>query len=269
VRYVPTIGEEIDRVRGVTVEQVRRVYLDFLGASHGELAIVGDFEPSEVLSTLSRTFEGWKNAQHFARIERPYQENLDVAEETILTPDRANAMYLAGQILPMKDSDPDYPALLAGNFILGGGAISSRIADRLRQKGGLSYSAASVFSASPLDARASLIVLAIYNPVNRAKVVAGVDEELARILRDGVTADELTRAKDGYLKQMEVMRTSDKTLASSLAENLFVGRTLQFEADLEAKIKSLSVDDVNTVLRKYISPKQLAVVTAGAFKDAK
>jgi zinc protease len=269
VRYVPTVSEELDRVRGVTVEQVRSVYHDFLGASHGELAIVGDFEPSEALSTLSRAFDEWKNAQPFARTERPYQRNLAVARETIFTPDKANAMYLAGQILPMKDSDPDYPALLAGNFILGGGAISSRIADRLRQKGGLSYSAASVFSASPLDARASLLVLAIYNPLNRAKVVAGVDEELARILRDGVTADELKRAKDGYLKQMEVMRTSDNLLASSLAENLFVGRTMQFEADVEAKIKGLTVNDVNKVLRKHIDPKRLSVVTAGAFKDAK
>jgi zinc protease len=83
-----------------------------------------------------------------------------------------------------------------------------------------------------------------------------------------VTADELKRAKDGYLKQIEVTRTSDNMLASSLAENLFVGRTMQFEADLEAKIKSLSVDEVNTVLRKHIDPKQLFVVTAGAFKDA-
>jgi zinc protease len=43
---------------------------------------------------------------------------------------------------------------------------------------------------------------------------------------------------------------------------------MQFEADLEAKIKALSVDDVNTVLRKHIDPKQLSVVTAGAFRDA-
>ncbi|MBV8487544.1 MAG: insulinase family protein, partial [Planctomycetaceae bacterium] len=269
VRYVPTISEELDRLKGVTVDQVRSVYSDFLGASHGELAIVGDFEPSEVLSTLSRTFEGWKNAQPFARIERPYQENLKAARETIFTPDKANAIYLAGQVLPMKDSDPDYPALLAGNFILGGGAISSRIADRLRQKGGLSYTAASVFSASPLDARASLVVLAIYNPDNRDKVIAGVDEELARILRDGVTAPELKRAKEGYLKQVEVMRANDDMLASLLVEHLFVGRTMQFEADLEAKIKSLSIDDVNTGLRKYIDPKRLSVVTAGAFKDAR
>ena len=186
-----------------------------------------------------------------------------------MTPDKANASYFAGLTLQMKDSDPDYPALVAGNFILGGGALSSRIADRLRQKGGLSYTAAAIFAASPLDPRGNLLILAIYNPVNVAKVVAGVDEELARILRDGVTADELERAKDGYLKQLEVRRTNDNMLASSLAENLFIGRTMQFQADLEAKIKALTVEEVNAALRKYIDPKQLSVVTAGDFKETK
>ena len=124
----------------------------------------------------------------------------------------------------------------------------------------------SVFAASPLDPQANLMVLAIYNPTNLAKVVAGVDDELAKIVRDGVKPDELDRAKDGYLRQQEVMRTNENMLASSLAENLYIGRTMQFQADLEAKIKALTVEEVNAAIRKYIDPKQLSVVTAGDFK---
>ncbi len=168
---------------------------------------MGDFEPSEALSVLSRTFEGWKNSQPYARIDHPFQSDLKPTRDTILTPDKANASYFAGLTVEMKDSDPDYPAMVIGNYILGGGAISSRIADRLRQKGGLSYSAASNFSASPLDPRGNLLIMAIYNPANLAKVVSGVDEEVARLLRDGVTQEELKRAKDGYLRQLEVSRT--------------------------------------------------------------
>ena len=120
----------------------------------------------------------------------------------------------------MKDDHPDYPAVLAGNFILGGGGLSSRLADRLRQKGGLSYTAMSMFQASPLDARADLLILAIYNPKNRDKVVTGVDEELERLVRDGVTAAELDRAKTGYLQQQSVLRTNDTMLATLLANDL-------------------------------------------------
>ena len=66
VRYVPTIAEDIQRLKEVSINDVRSVYRDYLGASHGELSIVGDFEPSESLSVLTRTFEGWKNAQPYA-----------------------------------------------------------------------------------------------------------------------------------------------------------------------------------------------------------
>jgi zinc protease len=123
-----------------------------------------------------------------------------------------------------------------------------------------------MFAASPLDAQANLLILAIYNPLNRDKVVAGVDDELAKILKDGVTQAELTRARDGYLRQLQVSRTNDAGLASSLAENLFVGRTMQFQADLESRLKTLTVDEVNAALRKYIDPKRLSAVTAGDFK---
>ena len=139
VRYVPTIDEQIERLRKVTADQVRTLYNDYVGADHGDLVVVGDFEPSEILPILTRTFEGWKSAKTFVRIDRPYQPDLEIRRETIQTPDKENAVFLAGLAFPMKDDDPDYPALVIGNSILGGGGLSSRLADRLRQKGGLSY----------------------------------------------------------------------------------------------------------------------------------
>ena len=64
--------------------------------------------------------------------------------------------------------------------------------------------AMSMFQASPLDSRAELLILAIYNPKNRDKVAAGVDEELTRLVQDGVTAAELDPARTGYLQQQAV-----------------------------------------------------------------
>jgi zinc protease len=266
IRYVPTIDEQVDRLKKVTAPQVQALYHDYLGADHGELVIVGDFEPSEILPLLSRTLDGWKASKPYARIERPYQAELKTERETILTPDKENAAYMAALSLPIKDDNADYPALVAGNFILGGGGLSSRIADRLRQKGGLSYTAGSMFAASPLDPRGDLLILAIYNPANLAKVVAGVDDELERLLRDGVQPAELERAKAGYLRQLTVQRADDQVLASLLAEDLFIGRTMQFQAGLEERIEALTPDSVNAALRKYINPKRLSVVTAGDFK---
>jgi zinc protease len=270
VRYVPTLDEQVERTKKVTLEQIRTLYREYLGADQGELVVIGDFEPSEILPVLEKALAGWKASKPYARIERPIPPGLQPTKETIETPDKANAVYLAGLQAPLKDTDPDYPALVAGNYVLGGGALSSRIADRLRQKGGLSYTAMSVFAADPLDPNAVLMILAIYNPTNVEKVVAGVEEEVYRLLRDGVKPDELERAKKGYLQQQQVMRTNDMVLAVLLGENLHIGRTMQFQADLEEKIKAATPEAVNAALRKHIDPKQLSIITAGDFvKKAK
>ena len=265
VRYVPTMDEQIERTKATSPDQVAGLYRDYLGADRGEIVIIGDFDPSEVLPILSKSLEGWKAAKPYARIERPFQENVAPRRETIATPDKENAAYMAGLSMPIKDDHPDYPALLAGNFILGGGGLSSRLADRLRQKGGLSYMAMSMFQASPLDSRAELLILAIYNPKNRDKVAAGVDEELTRLVQDGVTAAELDRARTGYLQQQAVQRTSDSTLAAFLANDLYIGRTMKFQADLEEKIKALTPEVVNAALKKHLDPKRLSTITAGDF----
>jgi zinc protease len=265
VRYVPTTDERLERTKKVTLDQVRTLYNGYLGADHGEVVVIGDFEPSEISPILGKLFEGWKAEKPYARIERPYQPDLNSQRETVETPDKANAVYLAAMTVPMKDDHPDYPALLLGNFVLGGGGLSSRIADRLRQKGGLSYTAMSVFAGSPVDIRAEMLVLAIYNPINVAKVASGVDDEIARILKDGVTATELKKAADGYLSQQQQLRTVDMVLAMQLSENLFVGRTMQFQADQEQKLRTLTSEEVDNALRKYIDPKRLCIVTAGDF----
>ena len=265
VRYVPTVDERVDRLKKASPDQVKSLYQSYLGADHGELVIVGDFEPSEIMPILARTFDGWKAEKPYARIERPYQADLKSERITIQTPDKDNALYVAGLCLPIMDDNSEYPALAIGNFILGGGGLSSRIANRLRQKDGLSYGAGSFFGASPVDPRADLLLNAIYNPINVAKVVSDVDEELERLLKDGVTAAELDTAKTGYLQQEQNMRTNDMAITGTLSENLFVGRTMQFQAELEQKIKDLTPETVNAALRKHIDPHRLSVVTAGDF----
>ena len=208
VRYAPTVDEEIDRVKKSSLEQVKTLAAQYLGAGHGELAIVGDFEPSEVLPLVARALDSWKAEKPYARIERAYQAGVKAQRETILTPDKANATYFAGLTLPLRDDNPDYPALVMGNSILGGG-FSSRLTDRLRHKGGLSYGAGSGFNASALDTLARLTIFAICNPGNMPKVETGAAEELERWVTGGVTSEELERARAGYLQQQQVARSND------------------------------------------------------------
>ncbi len=125
----------------------------------------------------------------------------------------------------------------------------------------------SMFSADPFEPHAALMILAIYNPNNVDKVVTGVEEEVHRLLRDGVMSDELDKAKTGYLQQLQIIaHQRPRCSTGMIAENLYVGRTMRFQAELEQKIKELKPEAVNAAIRKHIDPKRLSVITAGDFK---
>lgn len=266
VRYIPTLQEEIERLRVLNRDQLTQLHQQFLGA-RGEVAIVGDFESEPVLESLRKIFSGWQAKNDYERLPRKVFGNVPGGLERINTPDKANATYMAGIVFAMKDTDPEYPAMLIGNFILGGGSLSSRLGDRVRQKDGLSYSVGSSFAADTLDPRASISVFAICNPQNMAKVVAAVKEECGLLLKKGVSADELERAKNGFLRQMQVRRTSDRALVGMLSEDLFVGRTFRYYEELDGKIQKLSADEIAVAMKKHLDLERLVVATAGDFSD--
>jgi zinc protease len=266
VRYVPTLDESIQRLEAVTYEQVTRLHREFLGARDGELTLVGDFDPDAALPVAKQALTGWDPKQAYARIAHPITTTVPGARHVIETPDKANATYTAGVVFPVRDDDPDFPALLMGNYILGSGTLSSRLGVRIRQKEGLSYGVSSALTASAQDQRASLTITAIVNPVNMARLETCVQEEVKRFLDDGITADELDKARQGYLEALKVGRSSDAAIATSLAGLRHLGRTFAWTAGLEKKIAALTPAQVGEALRRHIDPKKLVVVAAGDFQ---
>jgi zinc protease len=267
VRYTPTIDESIERARSVTYAQVTKLYSDYLGAQAGELTLVGDFDEEACLKILKDALGGWKAPKPYARIASPIKTEVSAAQHSINTPDKANATFTAGLLFPLRDDDPDYPALAMGNYILGAGTLSSRLGVRIRQKEGLSYGVTSGLGVSSQDRRASFIISAIVNPQNLARLRVCAIEELERMLRDGVTADELDKAREGYLQSMKVGRSSDAALAGSLGGLRHLGRTMLWEADFEKKIAALTPQQINAAMKRHIDPKKLVVVAAGDFGD--
>ena len=264
-RFNAPPDEEIAQIKAVTIEQVRKVYGEHLGGSEGELVIVGDFEPEPTLAKVGQILEGWKAKAAYSRIESVAFTSVTGGKQSILTPDKANATYSAGLIIALSDQDPDYPALMLGNYIFGGSSLASRLGDRVRQKEGLSYGVSSGIFADADDKVAEFSIRAICNPANIGKVEAAVLEELQRILKEGVTAEELDKAKRGYLQSRELLRSNELVLANRLNRTLRLDQTLAYEADLDAKLAALTPDDVLRALKKHIDPARLVIVIAGDF----
>ena len=265
-RHVPDIAAEIAGLKEIKVADLQRLYQRFLGGTQGELVAVGDFERDTLVSALESLLEGWKSVEPQARIDRSAPTGIPGGNRQINTPDKENAIYLAAQVLPLKDSDPDYAPLELGNFILGGGGLSSRLADRVRQKEGLSYGVASMLQSSAVDQRSVQMVYAISNPANMSRTSVVIGEELERLVAEGIPPEELASAKQGWLQEQQVARSNDLMLANELSNNLQAGRTMQAQADLESRIAQLKPEVVIQTMKRRLDWKKLFIVTAGDFE---
>jgi len=264
IRYIPSFDEQVEITKAITVADLKAFHNDFYGADHAQLALVGDFDPAVIEPVLGRLFGDWKARMAYAHVPQPYRLSPLTAQQ-FETPDKANAVYFARLAIPVKADDADFVPLILANQILGGGGLKSRIVDRLRQQDGISYGAGSGLSEANYEANSALMFSAIYAPQNLARLKASMAEVLAAFLKDGVTEQELSAAKSGLLQQWTINRTQDGALASQLAFNLKLGRTMAFTEDREARIKSATVEQVNGVIRKYLRLDQLVQMYAGDF----
>ena len=269
--HVDTLDESLARLRALKREDLVAFHRDFYGTAQGEIAIVGDFDAEAVRVQLQTLFADWKTPHAYAPISTRYTAVAPV-NERLPAPDKPNAVFMARHNVSLRVTDADYPAMVVANRIFGGGALKSRLGDRIRQKEGLSYGVGSAVSADDslagTDDAGSFSIQAIAAPQNMGKVETAVREELAKLIADGVTAAELQDAVSGLLTEREQARANDGQVADMLQDQLFFGRTMQFTADLDAKYKALTLEQVNAAIRKHLDPAKLSTFTAGDFAAA-
>jgi zinc protease len=266
VRYVGTPDEQIEDIRKVTLDDVRRFYTQFYGASDAKFVVNGQSASADIQKLAADLFGNWKSPSPFTRIPAAYQK-VNAVDRKIETVDKQNALFLAGMNAEMKDDDPDYPAMLVANYRFGGSG-SSRLFHRIRDTEGLSYGIGSRFTVPPKDNGATFMVYAISAPQNTPKVEASFRDELARTLKEGFTADEVAGAKKSWLDEQMVARSDDDGLMDMLTTAERYDRTMKWQQELEAKVAALTPEQVTAAFRRHINPAALTFVKAGDFKKA-
>lgn len=266
VRYLATPDENIAAIKALKLEDVKNFYQDFYGASKAEIAVVGDFDDKQITQLINEKLGNWKSKTQPQRIPSPYQQS-QVVNKSFETPDKANGFFIAGMTLNIQDNDPDYAALLLGNYMLGGGFLNSRLAVRIRQKEGISYGVGSQLFANAQDKSGAFISFAIYAPENVKRLEAAFKEEIEKMLKDGFTSEEIAAAKSGFLQSRQVSRAQDNELAGRLSRYLFIDRTLNFDQELDARIGALTNEQILNAMRKHIDPNKITIIKAGDFAN--
>jgi zinc protease len=264
VRHARSFDEQLQDLNTLTLEQVRAFHARFYGARFAQFGAAGDIDLPALQRALQSGFGDWNAGEPFTRVPQPL---LPAKGETLrlITPDKQNADLRARLPVALSDADADYPALSMANYLLGGGG-NSRLWKRIRETDGLSYSVNSQIAWNNFEPNSSWMASAIFAPQNRAKVEAALREEIARVLKDGFGAQELDEGRNGLLNFRRLSRAQDDVLASQLASNLYLGRTFEISARVDAALAALTPEQVNLALRKYLKPEAIDMVFAGDFK---
>jgi len=263
--YVETFDEQAADFNGITVQQLKDFHSAFYGVEHAQLAIVGDLDAAEVKSKLESLFGKFSSKTPFERVPQGYQK-LTAEHQTVQMNDKQNAFFGAGQTLSMKDGDPDYPAMVMADFMLGGGFLTGRVTKRLREQEGLSYGAGTQFRAPALDDGAVELGFAIYKPDNAQKIETGFNEEVSKAVASGFTDQEMKDAVPGLLHEREAQRSNDNELAQVLVRYLYIDRDLKFDKKIDEAISKLDAKKVSAALKTHVDPKGFWTVKVGDFK---
>ncbi len=267
--YSPTLPEAIADWKAASLDSTRAFHRDFYTGKYGDIGLVGDFDADSMRSLSSALFGDWTTTRPWALIPEPFARS-DSTLISIETPDKANAMFFAAQSVRVADGDPDYAAMALATEIMGGGFLKSRMADRLRQRDGLSYGVGSQLSVSTGDSSGAVLTYAIYAPQNLDRLQLGFREELDRLISTGVTEEELEAARKGWLQGRQQTYANDNELVNQMLSHRRWNRTFTgYDLALEERVRKLTVGELNAAIRKYIDPKQTVIIRAGDFEGAK
>jgi zinc protease len=265
-RYTPTFDEQIENLNAVDVAALREFHADFYGASNAHIVVIGDFDPDEIEASLTAALGGWRSPGDYEQIETPYPDPVPPPVNLSFdTPDKENAYFFTVQPIRMSNEHEDYPAMLLGNYILGDGA-GSRLFARIRGREGLSYGAYSSFSAPSASDGARFIGQAIAAPENISRVEASFFDELETILSEGFSGEEIDAAKRSWAQNRQLSRSQDGSLVSMLESHMHYGRTMAWDAELEAKVAALTADEIRAAMRRHLDLDAMITMKGGDFE---
>ena len=266
-RHEPTADEAIAHMAKVKRRDLVRLHAQLWGAGHLQISAVGDFDPTALRAAVDEHLEGWAAARPYQRLPRPFHDVPGQGPTYIDTPDKEMAMVLMGQTLALRDDDPDHAALLLGNHILGG-AVESRLMERLRQQEGWSYSAFSYIDVESIEHSGAFVAGAQCAPQNAERVRAAMREEIERLLREGITDTELAAAKASYRAAFDTALSDDQYVGGQQLGDLFFGRTMHFTEKQNQAIAALDAETLRAALIRHIRKDRFVVVVAGDMAKA-
>lgn len=255
------------RTRRGTAESLAAITRDDIVAFHGQryardnllVAAVGDITPQDLGAFLDRAF-GALPPTATAAIAVPPITPRAPGRTVVITRPQPQTYFLFGQIGIARE-DPDYPAALVVNHILGGGGFGSRLMYEVRERRGLTYGIGSGL----LNYESTDLLYGTFSSDNAraAEALTLVRAEWRRMREQGPTAAELADSIANLTGGFALRLNSTRSIARILIGLRIDRRPPDYIARRIAQIRAVTLDQARRVARRMFDPDALFVVAVG------
>ena len=262
----PVIGSE-EGLANTGYADVRRYFIEHVGADRAILAVVGDFNSADMRRKLEKRFAGWRTAQGKVPAVNAMPRREVSRVLLVDKPDATQTYFYLGNVGVARSYD-QRAALDLVNTVFGG-RFTSMLNTKLRIESGLTYGAG-----SRLDRNAKPGSLAIVSFTQTETTVEAVDMALATLetLHTGaLSAEQLDSAKAYVLGQFPPDLETAGDLAARLVDIRFYGLGRDDVDGYAEKITAVSLADTRRVIDE-VYPRQgnltyVFIGNAGAIRE--
>ena len=256
--YGVTLGEA--SVKAIKRDDLKRFYSTYYRPNNAVLIVAGDVDMKTLTPKLEAKFKDWK-AGEISAMTLPNAPVRDKAAIYVVDkPGAAQSVISIGQIGVARDN-PDFFPLQVMNTILGGG-FTSRVNMNLREDKGYTYGARTGFAfrrgAGPFSASAGVQTAVTKESVMEfLKEIRGIRGEIP------VTQAELEYNKQSLIRRFPASFETVDQIAGQLANSVIYNLPDNYFADFITRVNAVTLEDVNRVANKYLTPDKLAIVVVG------
>lgn len=227
------------------------------------LVIAGDVTPSEMMPRVREAFGDWQRASvPELELDTPATPESNDAL-FVHKPDQTQVQIALGEP-GFAVANDDYLAMRVANYVLGGGAFSSRLVQALRSEAGQTYSVSSQYASYRFPGYFKLSTFTRNDQLQSSLQI--VMDELSQFRSEGLTEDELNAAK-GHLAGSYVLGLETLSgLASEVQNAMFYDRGLDWIRNYKRKIRSFSLEEINQTIPEHLHPDKLQMALLGDFE---
>lgn len=251
-------------VQNISVEDIRNFYEQNYHPGASSIAVVGDFNRSQMKKKLQNLFRDWKgNGQPQSVAVGSVPEQLKARILLVNKPDARETTFLIGGP-GVPRNHPDFVPIQVVNTILGG-RFTSWLNDELRVNSGLTYGARSAFDS--YREGGSFVISTFTKTESTEEAIDLALKVNNRLHEQGVDAETLESAKNYVKGQYPPKYETARSLASLLTSMNFYGFDEEFINTFQQKVESLDVARANEVVKKHFPADRLQFVLIGKADD--